>query len=395
MEGTTLCPAVWDNLCINTGGKNRLCCNAVTQDNDRFLDNFDEHWNVFRASVKKEMLNGQQPAACISCWKKEENGIHSLRQGFIEKYQGKGLWDEFLTRLDQTATLPTEIDLKLGNHCNLSCRMCSSYSSSKYAAEFKKIRKDTGIDYGMNDDEKNYVQDDWYNQEYFVTKFKTIVDNGLRELKVTGGEPLMVPNVKKILDYCVSENKSKDIFFTLITNGTLLSQEWIDIFLQFIHTNIIISIDGVKDTYEYIRYPTKWNDVRGKLELLSSINNWKITNTLTFTLQLYNILQPDRIVDLSREFNLDLNSIPLDTPAYLDVVNAPDDLKHDALLRLDSIQPNGYFEKVFVTDVRNKIMQSPADNQDELKRRFVQISKLKDPYRHQDFSTTEVSKYYE
>ena len=39
----TLCPAVWDHLCINTMGKNRLCCNAVTQDKDKFIDNFNTY----------------------------------------------------------------------------------------------------------------------------------------------------------------------------------------------------------------------------------------------------------------------------------------------------------------------------------------------------------------
>ena len=34
-----ICPAVWDHLCVNTMGKNRLCCNSVTTISDNiFLD---------------------------------------------------------------------------------------------------------------------------------------------------------------------------------------------------------------------------------------------------------------------------------------------------------------------------------------------------------------------
>ena len=36
--------------------------------------------------------------------------------------------------------------------------------------------------------------------------------------------------VKKLLNYCIEQNKAKNIELVLITNGTLLNQEWIDIF---------------------------------------------------------------------------------------------------------------------------------------------------------------------
>ena len=69
MNLDTVCPAVWDHLCVNTMGKNRLCCNAVTQDKDRFIGGLDKHWNDLRDGVKKEMLSGGRPEICKSCWK--------------------------------------------------------------------------------------------------------------------------------------------------------------------------------------------------------------------------------------------------------------------------------------------------------------------------------------
>lgn len=71
MKLDTVCPAVWDHLCVNTMGKNRLCCNAVTQDKDKFIGNLDQHWNALRDGVKKEMLAGNRPDICKSCWKKK------------------------------------------------------------------------------------------------------------------------------------------------------------------------------------------------------------------------------------------------------------------------------------------------------------------------------------
>jgi molybdenum cofactor biosynthesis enzyme MoaA len=392
---TTICPAVWDHLCINTNGKNRLCCNSYTQPNDTFLDNFDNHWIEYRDNIKEEMLKGNKPKECNSCWKKEELGISSLRQGFIHKYEQRGEWDNFINSVHETKQYPTQLDLKLGNFCNLSCRMCSSYSSSKYASEFKKIIKDTGVDYGINEHEKNYVQNDWYDTEQFFQEFANMVDHGLQDIKFTGGEPLIVPNVSKILNYCFDNDKAKDMNLTVITNATKINTSWIDTFLKFMHTNVIVSIDGVEDIYEYIRYPADWNDVYNKLKLLSEHTQWKLTGTLTFTLQIYNMLQAEKMIELKRELGFNINAIPLDTPSYLDVRNAPAALKEDALKIVNKVTPIDEQEKSFLTTFKNTIMQPALDDATLLQEKFVEISLLKDPYRKQDLTKTEIWKYYE
>ena len=90
-----ICPAVWDHLCINTNGKNRLCCNSHTRSDDSFLNNFDEHWNAYRDRLKKEMLDGKRPKECNSCWDKEDLGVKSLRQYMIERHKNRGIWEDF------------------------------------------------------------------------------------------------------------------------------------------------------------------------------------------------------------------------------------------------------------------------------------------------------------
>lgn len=390
----TLCPAVWDHLCINTNGKNRLCCNSYTRPNDSFLKNFEEHWVEYRNNIKKDMLEGKRPSECNSCWNKEDLGIKSLRQYMIKRYEDRGLWEDFKKNIQNNKKYPVELDLKLGNFCNLSCRMCSSYSSSKYQTEFKKIYQDTGIDYGIDQHEKDYKQNSWYDTEEFYNFFVDVVENGLTEIKFTGGEPMIIPNVKKVIDYICKNDKAKNIYLSIITNATKVDQEWIKKFLQFIHTNINVSIDGVGETYEYIRYPVVWEKIYNNLKLLSTNQQWKLQCTITFTLQNYNILQSYKMIELSRQLNFNLNAIPLDTPSYLDVRNAPESLKEDALKIVDNINPINENEKSFINTFRKKINQSPLENNKELKKQLIDISVLKDLYRNQDFTKTEIYKYY-
>jgi MoaA/NifB/PqqE/SkfB family radical SAM enzyme len=422
----TLCPAVWDHLCVNTAGKNRLCCNAVTQDKDKFIGGFDQHWNGLRDNVKKEMLAGNRPEICKSCWKKEDAGLSSLRTQKIEMYKNQGLWDDFLNTISTTKSYPVELDLKLGNYCNLSCRMCSSYSSSGVANEFQKILKETGIDLGLDEHEKNFVQNKWYLQEEFVDSIKQMIVNGLRHLKFTGGEPLMVPSVKKLINYCVDNNYAKDIDLVIITNVTLIDDEWIERFKAFRFVNIVCSIDGVGDTFEYIRHPGNWNDVNDKLQKLCNAESAQFQTSITFTLQIYNILEVRNMVELSQKYNFHPNVIPLDKPAYLDVCNAPQALKNAALQMIESLEielnpkttprtehnclcfhdlkpkdvpcattcpivVTNVISK-FVSNIKKKILQPQQEN---VNSEFLKVTKIKDNYKKQDFSTMEISKYYD
>ena len=393
MNLDTVCPAVWDHLCVNTMGKNRLCCNAVTQDKDKFIGNLDKHWNDLRDGVKKEMLAGNRPEICKSCWKKEESGISSLRDQFVKNYKDQGIWDKFVDDIPTTKKYPVELDLKLGNYCNLSCRMCSSYSSSGVANEFQKILKETGVDLGLDEHEKTFVQNKWYLQEEFVDSIKDMIANGLRHLKFTGGEPLMVPSVKKLIDYCVDNDFAKNINLIIITNVTLINDEWISLFKAFKFVNIICSIDGIGDTFEYIRHPANWNDVNSKLQKLSKVQTEQLVTSTTFTLQAYNILEIKNIVELAKQYNFHINVIPLDAPAYLDVRNVPQDLKDEALRQINTLSEldNKKFSK-FLKDVKNKINQ--PTNEDNSKQ-FIEVTKLKDTYKKQSFATMEIARYYD
>jgi|TARA_R110000851_G_scaffold275873_1_gene428657 MoaA/NifB/PqqE/SkfB family radical SAM enzyme len=394
-----ICPALWDHLCVNTMGKNRLCCNAVTQDNDRFIGGFDAHWNELRDGIKEEMLAGGKPAICQSCWKKEDAGISSLRQSMIKTYKDNDRWDEFLDNIHKTKIYPVELDLKLGNYCNLSCRMCSSYSSSGVAGENKKILKETGVDLGINDYEKKFVQDKWYLQDEFVDSIKDMISNGLRHLKFTGGEPFMVPSVLKLINFCIENDYAKNIDLIIITNVTLIDEKWIARFKHFKFVNINCSLDGIGHTFEYIRHPGKWTDVKQKLDNLSIAEDVSLSINITFTFQIYNMLEIRNMVNLSSELNCNINAIILDTPPYLDVRNAPEALKDAALQMVDNIEaefneaaPRYKNQSAFINNIKNAIKQ---EQNSDTTQQFIEVSRLKDKYKNQDIETLEIWKYYE
>ena len=132
------------------------------------------------------------------------------------------------------------------------------------------------------------------------------------------------------------------------------------------------------------------------------------------------------MVELANQYNFHINVIPLDTPAYLDVQNVPQDLKDAALDMIETLEkqfdpkttprtehnclcfhglkPKGVscastcpivnanmFSK-FLVNIKNKINQ-PA-NEDSSKQ-FIEVSRLKDTYKNQSFDTLEIARYYD
>ena len=72
----------------------------------------------------------------------------------------------------------------------------------------------------------------------------------MSSVKLTGGEPLIHPDIEKILDYIYEE----DMGLTIETNGTVLTDSIIEKFLRCKRHFLSISLDGVDaDTHEWVR----------------------------------------------------------------------------------------------------------------------------------------------
>ena len=84
--------------------------------------------------------------------------------------------------------------------------------------------------------------------------FKDIIKQGkalgMSSVKLTGGEPLIHPDIEKIIDHINEEN----LGLTIKTNGTVLTDAIIEKFLKGKRHFLSISLDGVDaETHEWVR----------------------------------------------------------------------------------------------------------------------------------------------
>lgn len=299
----SICPYPWMHLSAATDGNVRLCCNVTTSDprikdntgscmHVSDIENIQDAFNVdMFKDIRRKMLKGEKIDICERCYNTEDNGGKSVRNYALEKF-------DIQEYVEQTDPLTGKIenvqikslDFSWSNYCNLKCKMCSPEATNQLREEFLYFGKDF----------RDINLDKWT----FNSLFDTIEDisPNLEEILVTGGEPLLNKDFLQYIDYLIEKDYAKNIVLVFHTNLTIMPARFLQRFSKFKHTQIHISIDGTGDTYEYIRFPGKWNIVDRNIKKL--VNYIKDTDNIGAeahaVFQSYNL---HNICDLIKYFN--------------------------------------------------------------------------------------------
>ena len=275
------CYSPWTNVDISPQGNVSPCCKFQMSD-------YNESFNVqtqtlqyysdsaFLAQIKQEFTQGQWPKGCVRCRIEEQNSIASKRQLDYDRWQEQYQQYNFDTNQWITASIA------FGNTCNLKCITCGPYSSSKWQKEYEKIYLD-------NIGPVKFYRSDFV--EKFIEQAPEII-----HLDVPGGEPFLsgVQEQKHLLWHYIKTKQAKNISLHYTTNATLFpDQEWWDIWQHFKNVDIQLSIDGVGNKYEYIRYPAKWDEVVENTNQYLKKHMHNIQLSVSHTVSAYNIYYLD------------------------------------------------------------------------------------------------------
>jgi sulfatase maturation enzyme AslB (radical SAM superfamily) len=332
----TFCILPWMHLATNASGNLRVCCNSIPGKNFIFRDNTNKpykitdtdmldfwHSNTMK-KIRNELLNDIRPSMCERCFREEDSGVRSARQSWNEKY----MFDY------QTSVTPDlvikYIDIRLGNLCNLKCRMCNPYSSNQWTEEWGLLNSNFSIE------EKNRLESmNWPNDD-MVAENIIKVSPFIEEIYLTGGEPTLALSQYKLFDKLIELNLSKNITLKYNTNCTNLPNKLLDYWKNFKKIKINASIDAYKDLNRYIRYPTGWELVeKNLLKFIKLEKETHIDLQIHCTVQIYNILQLDKFFDFLIERNItDIYLNILNHPEYLNIRVLPKELKELAIKRL-------------------------------------------------------------
>lgn len=202
---------------------------------------------------------------CGVCVEQEKHPAPSHRQIYVGKWEN-GTYSAHKDKLKTAIELPRVLTFEYqapNNFCNLRCHMCGPGSSSSIAKENRELGIKTGF---SMDNTKNLVKSvDTENYDELL--------KGLIELKLTGGETLAISHNYDMMRRAISLDVAKNIDLTITTNATLTpkfdGKDIFDFIPYFKSCNMIVSIEMWGDKNNYIRFPSKWENI--------------MTNTIKFT----------------------------------------------------------------------------------------------------------------
>ena len=199
--------------------------------------------------------NGGKPKQCKTCWDDEANGKESKRLIYNKMVEHVNMEIDY----DAEVCIPRDLQINIGNVCNLKCRTCSPVCSSKWAVEYRDRGKDIwkpDFDTEFNDFENSVF---WHDIDNWS---KTV-----ERLEIMGGEPFYSKSFKKLVDALIDNGSSKHISMNLSTNGTIFNSKMMDRMLRnFKRVGINLSIDGIGKHFDYIRHGVPWETVKSNLD---------------------------------------------------------------------------------------------------------------------------------
>lgn len=286
----SLCILPWIHLYVNSQGQVGTCCEF----NDQYeLGNLntDTLHNIANGEklklVRTQMIAGQRPNICSTCWTKEDNNIISLRQHtnvanakylpLINETLPDGTFENFKLRY---------LDFRASNVCNLKCRMCSGKFSSRIAQEEKNLyNSHTYIDLTLTNDQIQQTLD------YIESEI-----NNLDLIEFAGGEPLIMDEHYQILDLLLKYNRT-DILINYHTNLTQLTYKKyniIDYWQKFSKISVSASIDLHGLQAMYVRGGTDYQQIEENYYKIKDHVNFSITSCVHL-LNIFNLPQLQKI----------------------------------------------------------------------------------------------------
>lgn len=387
----TFCALPWIHLATRPNGDVRVCCTSnasgAGHDDDKtagLIKNEGKILNLLNHSVEEiwnsddmkqirlQMLNDEIPRTCTKCFEEENKGITSKRQWETAQWKERLDLNSIVARTEEDGTLPVEIpyfDLRLGNLCQLKCIMCSPHDSSSWIKDWKlQYPNYKTIELRQDQDWNRKYDYTWYQKGNFLDTMKGQAEN-IKELYFAGGEPLLIPEHYKILQFMVDSGSAKNCVLRYNSNGLKLSDDLFELWNHFKEVRFNFSIDSVGEKNNYIRYPSDWDTVSKNLHILDDTPDHIHVN-IACAVQLLNILYLTELANWKIEQNFKkIHSHPMVNgvigthlvylPSYLNVRVLPQNLKKLAADRIRNYTDNtrwlGFIEYMMAEDWSHKL----------------------------------------
>jgi len=311
------CPIPWTGLMYNFDGKIKNCIRSdeATGLLGNIKDTPIEEILLGPINLTKQtnIINNTPAAGCHTCYDlergKKDFDIISDRIFYIREFKRTPLDTYQVNNFD----LQT-IDVRWTNLCNFACVYCTPEFSSKWANELgKKIAQPS-----------EQQQEDF--KEYIYQHAKN-----LKHVYLAGGEPLLMKENLQLL-----RELNPEVNLRINTNLSKVDTGVFDLACGFKNVHWTVSVETIKDEFEYIRFGGRWADFLDNLHTINKLDHKISFNMLWFLLNYDSVFE---CVDYLKELGFHNNSFVIGAllgPDYLNIRHLPENVLNLLKTKLES-----------------------------------------------------------
>jgi len=272
------CPRLDHFIRLNSNGTFSRCGHMV---NAPEFDNLEQlESSQWLAEIRQKFESNVWPNECVRCQTTEDKTQNSIRINSI-RFDSEQTSDDYL-----------QVGGALDNLCNGGCFSCNpGYSTrigSLYGKEFPVFNN--------------------------VEKFFTLPQERIYHLDISGGEPSYSKNYKKLLKNLPPNLKT----LRLNTNCSTVLYELTDVVNRGIEVTVTVSLDGIGEVYNLVRWPVIWDEFYKNLMIYKTM---PVYLNLWTTVSVLNVDDLPNIIAFAKEHNIDHDYAYLEGPPQLSVKN--------------------------------------------------------------------------
>ena len=268
-RSASFCGAKWYNATVWLGSGMTTSCHhplphkidpIAVQSNPKLLHNTPE-----KKEQRRQMQCGERPAGCEYCWKIEDMGPTHISDRIYKSwiYTDQELTDAHTASSEKDFELRS-LEIAFDRTCNFACSYCNPAFSSTWV---KDLKTNGGYVNLVSDGRGHFTHEHDSNQLYGYNEYNPYVEaffkwwesdlhKTLRQLRVTGGEPLMSADLWKLIEWFEKNGDKSQTSLAINSNLVAkpeLIQRLIDVKKHLPSLGVYTSAEAVDNAAEYIR----------------------------------------------------------------------------------------------------------------------------------------------
>jgi len=278
----SFCGAKWYNATVWLGSGMTTSCHhplphkidaEAVKLNPKLLHNTPE-----KKEQRRQMKCGERPAGCEYCWKIEDMGKEFVSDRVYKSniYSDEELTTAFNAPVEEDIDLRT-LEIAFDRTCNFACSYCNPAFSSTWVKDLKQHGgyKDLISD-GRNHFTHTHPEAQLYKYgeenpyvEAFFKWWDSDLHRTLRELRITGGEPIMAGELWRLFDWFkenVDKSQTKLAINSNLGGKADLIQRIVDAREWLPSLDVYTSAESIGAQQDYVRdgmdFDLWWDNIR-------------------------------------------------------------------------------------------------------------------------------------